>query len=108
MRRFNSNKVAVIMDSRGPHGADVKDFSEQIEIFTLPSNCTRIYQPMDMRIVATWKKRYRYYILCQIMNDVESIQERKNKSTFVLAGMWGMNEGYAPYMLDVTLIVKYN
>lgn len=106
VRRFTSKKVALVMDNCGPHGSDLNDPREQIQIFTLPPNCTSVHQPMDMGIIAAWKKLYRYEMLHQILKDVETRQKRREDSIAMPPGMRGLSEGFDPHMLDVTNLVK--
>lgn len=106
IRRLLSKKNAMIMDGCDPRGTDINDVQEQIKIFTLLSNRTSLHQPMDMGIIAAWKKRYLYHMLSKIMSDTESRQERREKSLPAQAVMPGTIEGIDPHILDVAKMEK--
>lgn len=59
IRQTTSRKVALILDNCGPHETDIFDCSDQVTIFTLPPNCTSIFQPMDMGVISTLKAKYK-------------------------------------------------
>ena len=63
VRRQTSKPVALLMDNCGPHGTDIVDHTGQIQIITLPPNCTGVHQPMDLGIIASWKSKYRHCML---------------------------------------------
>lgn len=96
------------MDSCVPHDADIKNFFERIGILSHSYNCTSIHQPLEMGFIAALKKRYRYYMLCKTMVDLESRNERRDNKATVPAEMCGLSECYDPQMLDVTTIVKHS
>lgn len=106
VRRFTSKPVALLMNSCGPHGADLIDPKSQIAVFTLPPNCTAIRQPMDMGIIATWKAQYRKMMLRAFVEDVESRQLRRDNNDLLRNGMKGMGEGNDPHLLDVASWVR--
>lgn len=94
------------MDNCGPHGTDVQDVRNQVTLFTLPPNCTAIHQPMDMGVIAAWKRRYRGLLLKAIVRDLESRRQRRDDSRALRAGMRGLGEGHDPHMLDVARLVE--
>lgn len=101
VRRFTSRPVALVMDNCGPHGTDLNDPQEQVNILTLPPNCTAIHQPMDLGIIGAWKLRYRRLLLQEIVKNLESRQARRDGSAELVSGMRGLAEGHDPHMLDV-------
>ncbi|PXF47641.1 Jerky protein-like [Gracilariopsis chorda] len=66
VRRYTSKRVTLVMDNCGPHGTDVLDINGQVTIFTLPPNCTSLFQPMDMGVIATLKAKYKSKLLRKI------------------------------------------
>ena len=66
-----NDKVPLIMDNCGPHGAAISDPLGQVRIATLPPNCTAVHQPMDMSIIAALKGGYQYKLLNQILESIE-------------------------------------
>lgn len=52
VRRHISHPAAVLMNNRGPHGAGVLDSRAQMNIFTLPTKCTSVHQPVNMGIIS--------------------------------------------------------
>ena len=71
IRRHTSDKVALVMDNCGSHNADLWDTYDLIAMFTLLPNCTSVYQPMDMGVIAAFKLRYRRILLGNISNVLE-------------------------------------
>lgn len=54
IRMFLSELFTLIMDYCGPHGTDVLDQRKEVEILTLPPNCTAKFQPMDMGVITAF------------------------------------------------------
>jgi len=52
--------VALISDNCGAHG---ELESEQVTFIPLPPNCTSVYQPLDLGIIACLKRRYKRRLL---------------------------------------------
>ena len=94
------------MQNCGPHGTDLSDHREQVEIFTLPPKCTAKLQPMDMCVIAAFKLRYRRLFLARIIATIEERDEVRAAAKNMKAGMRGLDEGYDPHMLDVADLVK--
>ena len=61
------------MDNCDPHGTDVSDDREQVDILTLPPNCTAKFQPKDMGVIEALKLKYIRLLLARIN---ETIRER--------------------------------
>ena len=80
-------------------------FMELVIIMTLPLNCTRRHQLMDLGIIAAWKVHYRQHMLCRIVADLEDRMQRREKSSNKPAGTKGMAKGYDPHMLNVAELV---
>ena len=64
---FNSDRVALVIDSFSGHDLTCIDPFNQIEVFKLPPNVTSIYQPMDQGIIAALKVRYRSTLLAKLV-----------------------------------------
>ena len=75
IRNVTSEPVALVMENCGPHGTDRSDHREQVEILTLPPNCTAKFQPMDMGVIAAFKLRYRRLLLARITATIEERDE---------------------------------
>ena len=103
IRGKHSQKVLLIMDNCGPHGAELTDPDGQIEVIFLPPNVTSVYQPMDAGVIAMLKKNYRYKLLMKMFEIFEERQERRDaaKAAKMRAGTMGLNEGHAPHVRDV-------
>lgn len=106
IHRTTSDRVVLLMDNCGPHGADLEDNRKQITILTLPPNCTCVYQPMDMGMIAALKLHYRALLLNRVTSTIEHREEIRRSSTHLKAGMRGLDEGYDPHMLYVTELVN--
>ena len=65
------DKVLLIMDNCGPHGADISDPLEQVKMIPWPPNCTAVHQPMDQGIIQALKRKYRYKLLNKVIENVE-------------------------------------
>ena len=89
------------MDNCGPHGTDLVDIRVQVQLFTLPPNCTALHQPMDLGIISAWKIYYRSMLFREIVKDLETRQERRDATSVLVRGMRGLAEGHEPHMLDV-------
>ncbi len=73
--RQPSRKVALLIDNASSHDKIV--LTSRIELISLPSNVTSLYQPMDMGIIRAWKICYRKSMLRGLLQHVESMNERK-------------------------------
>ena len=105
VHRTKSDRVVLLMDNCGPHGSDLCDSRMQVTILTLPPNCTSMYQPMDMGVIAAMKLHYRSLLLNRITSTVEHRAEMRRAAQHLKAGARGLDEGYDPHMLDATELV---
>ena len=80
IRKRTSKLVAVVTENCGPHGTDIIDSREQVIIMTLPPNCTRRHQPMDLGIIAACEVHYRQNMLRLIVADLEDRMQHREKS----------------------------
>lgn len=102
-RHYSS--VSLLMDSCGSYGADLSGPRGQVTIMTLPSNCTSLYQPMDMGIISTWKLKCRSLLVRAIVNDLDSRHQRRDDKAALLQGMRRLSEGRVPHLLDIETMV---
>lgn len=103
IRSQTADKVLLIMDNCGPHGAELKDPHNQVNVVFLPPNVTSMYQPMDSGVIAMVKKNYRYRLLrnvFEIFEERESLREAAKRAKMT-AGTMGLNEGCTPHVKDV-------
>ena len=103
IRSKTADKVLLIMDNCGPHGAELKDPHNQVNVVFLPPNVTSMYQPMDSGVIAMVKKNYRYRLLrnmFEIFEERESLREAAKRAK-MKAGTMGLNEGHTPHLKDV-------
>lgn len=70
------------------------DVTEQIKIFTLPPNCTSVYQPMYIWVIAAFKLRYKRSLLERISGTIEERASLRCVSSKRKAGMKVFDEGY--------------
>ena len=75
VRSKTKDKVLLIMDNCGPHGAKIADPMGQVKLISLPPNCTAVHQPMDQGIIHALKRKYRYKLLSKIMENIEHRDE---------------------------------
>jgi len=61
--------VALISDNCGAH---VELESDQVRFVPLPPNCTSLYQPLDLGIIACLKRRYKRRLLDLVVTAFES------------------------------------
>lgn len=101
-----SRKVALIMDSYCPHGADISNFCEHIKLLTLPPGCNSIQYHIDVGIVEALKKRYRCHMLHKMISQLKSRKERRDSCSSAPAGMRGTTKDLDPHRLDLTHMVK--
>lgn len=102
VRRTTSNGAVLLMETCAPHGADICDSRMQVTILPLPPNCTSMYQPMDMDVIASLKLHYRSLLLNRIESTVKHRAEMRRASQHLKAGTRGLDEGYDPHMLEAT------
>lgn len=103
IRSKTADKVLLIMDNCGPHGAELKDPQNQVIVVFLPPNVTSMYQPMDSGVIAMVKKNYRYRLLrniFEVYEERESLREAAKRAR-MKAGTTGLNEGHSPHLKDV-------
>ena len=76
----------------------------------MPPNVTSWKQPMDMGIIAAFKKRYKHILLKEILtfHDLPPIvkQERKEEATRMRRGAAGVFYGRHPTLLDAATYCK--
>jgi hypothetical protein len=64
----DKQKVLLILDNAPSHSIDPNLQLNNVEIAYLPPNATSKIQPLDMGIIASIKKRYRYKIVENLLN----------------------------------------
>ena len=101
VRRITSEKVVLLMDNCGPHSADLHDRQEQVKILTLPPNCTSMFQPMDMGVIAALKLQYKSRLLQRISANIENRKALREQAKNMKGGTKGLDEGHEPHVLDV-------
>lgn len=101
IRAKTSEKVLVIMDNCGPHGADLVDNRDQVTIMTLPPNCTSLFQPMDMGVIAALKLKYKPRLLERISLLIDHRSALRQEARRLPASLKGLDEGHSPHMSDV-------
>ena len=99
------DKVLLIMDNCGPHGADISDPLGQVKTIALPPNCTAVHQTMDQGIIAAIKRVYHYKLLHKILENIENCEQRHQASQRTLAGTASLDEGREAHLLDVMKIL---
>ena len=87
------DKVLLVMDNCGPHGAKISDPLGQVKMMPLPPTCTAVHQPIDQGIIQAVKKKYRYKLLSKVFETIERCDEIRQMSSRMLAGTTGLNEG---------------
>ena len=102
----NFEKVALVMENCGPHGADLLDRTEKLSGITLPCNCTSMFQPMDMGIIVFPKVRYRSLLLQRMLEVFENRSKLRKAAKKLAAGLKGWDKGHDPHMLDVAEMLE--
>jgi len=69
VRSRTTHPVDLVSDNCGAHG-DLE--SDQVKFFALPPNCTSIYQPLDLGIIACLKRRYKRRLLDLVVGAFEA------------------------------------
>jgi hypothetical protein len=75
VRSKTKDKVLLIMDNCGPHGANVSDPLQQVKMIPLSPNCTAVHQPMDQGIIQALKRKYRCKLLNRVIENMEQCEE---------------------------------
>jgi len=87
VRARRTQPVALVSDNCGAHG-DLE--SDQVKFFALPPNCTSIYQPLDLGIIACLKRRYKRRLLDLVVGAFEAtLSNRRPLSVGGAAGTAG-------------------
>lgn len=94
------------MDSCGPQGTDLNEPRGQVTISALPSNFTALHQPMDIRIISSWKFRYCSLLIRSIVKEFETQQKRRDDSEALKQGMRKLAEGHEPHLLEGAKMVE--
>eukprot|EP00171_Calliarthron_tuberculosum_P005173 IDg5173t1 len=107
VQKKTTKKVALLVDNASSH-SNLSNSQEQVSIIALPPNVTAVHQPMDLGIIAAWKKRYRREMLREIVKDIETRTARRELNKKNPGGMNGLAQGYAPHILDVANLAKHS
>ena len=67
-------KIIMLCDNCAAHTNDVK--LTNVKLVLLPPNTTSLIQPMDQGLIANFKKQYRSLVLCRLMNDMDTSEDR--------------------------------
>ena len=108
VRRKTNKKGALIMDNCGPHRSHVGDLIGLVDIYLLPQNYTALCQPIEMGIIASWKRKYKSLRLMEIARNLESHTELRAQTHQLRVGMGGLAHRYGPNMLYVAEMVHYS
>ena len=94
------------MDNCWPNGTDLLYPTEQATVITLPPNCTSMFPPMEMGIIACLKVRYRSIVLSRTLEVFQDRSQLLNAAKDLAAGLKGLEEGRDPHMLDVAEMLE--
>jgi hypothetical protein len=70
------DKVLLIMDNCGPHGADISNLLQQVKMIPLPPNCTAVHQPMDQQ--KTWSDVRSFFKYCRECWQEQQVLRKEN------------------------------
>lgn len=94
------------MENASSHIKDLIEVRGQVEIIQLPPNVTFAVQPMNLGVIAAWKKSYRKIMLRTLISDIETHYERRELNRRLKDGMKGIHKGYAPNMFNFAHMSK--
>ena len=107
IRKRTGQDVLLILDNAPSH---IHPHLEGIRVEYLPANVTSWKQPMDMGIIAAFKKRYKYALLSKSIDFFElsenEKQHRVEMAKKMRAGTAGLMYGRPPHLMDVATIAK--
>lgn len=89
------------MDIFEARGSDLFDPENCVKIYLLPANGTSIHHPLEMGVISFWNKFYRRNFLLEIIQGIETREERNESNSQKPSGMNGTKEGYDPHILKV-------
>lgn len=104
IRKHTTERIALLVDNASSHQNIV--YPKNMDVIRLPPNVTSVHQPMDMGTIRAWKVEYRRIMLRSLLNDIETIVERKQANKNRTKGLNGIQEGYDANMHDVCLMSK--
>lgn len=106
VRQRTSRRVALVMDTCGPHGSDIQLFNEQISFYRIPRNCSTIFQPMDMGVIAAFKIKYREMLVSRISAQIGERDRLRAAADTIKQSLRGLDEGYDPHLLDASELAR--
>ena len=94
VRQWTTRKVVLILDNCPGHVL-VNNYS-YIEIVYLPPNVTSVYQPMDMGIIISLKRRYKKKLVLKLLEAIENWDQLVQLQPLQPYGCKGLDHGCKP------------
>lgn len=99
--------VALVVNDNGSHIYDIGVDRGQVKLFALPPTSNGMsYQPMNYGVVSAFKTQYRYKLLKRTVENMDTIQQRREMASAMRFGTQGICEGYDANLLDAAQMVK--
>ena len=102
VRQWTTRKVVLVLDNCPSHKI-VNKYS-YIEIVYLPPNVTSVFQPMDMGIIVSLKRKYKTRLVLKLLNAIENWDGLVQLQVLQRYGCKGLEHGVKPNLLDAAKI----
>ena len=98
--------VYLIMDNCPRHPPDLDAKYPFVQVLFLPPNCTSVFQPLDLGIIESLKRRYRHNLMSRLAEVVECWSVAQANSRSKRRGDRGIVFGSPPTVEDTFVMVK--
>ncbi len=98
--------VYLILDNCSSHPIDLDETTPFVKCIFLPPNCTAIFQPLDMGIIESVKRRYRHILMSRLAEVIECWGAAQQNSQRRRRGDRGIIFGNRPTVKDTCVILN--
>jgi hypothetical protein len=102
VRQWTTRNVALLLDNCPSH--HIQNKFPFIKIFFLPPNVTSMYQPNDMGIIVSFKRKYKGRLVVKLLDAVENWDQLVQLQPLQPHGCKGLEHGYKPNLMDCAKI----
>jgi len=108
LKHGTTTPILLLLDNAPAH--DTAFTRENVTVIPLPVNTTSVIQPMDMGIIAAFKKRYKY-LLCEKIVDFflltpQRKQELLDRGKAKRRGAAGLSDGFPAHLRDCAILAQ--
>lgn len=96
---FVSISMISLMDSCDPNVAKLSDSRGRVKSMTPLPNWTFLRKPMSIEIISLWMLKKRSWLVRAVVNDLESLRQRRDDRTGLEQSVRGLSEDRDPNLL---------